>query len=139
MTMFDEERYLWLWHFQYHGQGHIWWAYFIDEQEVEAFVRTVKSLLPCLSITLLEERKEGLAMVNDFLYYRLSSQLTENERCRREKLRLSFRVQPAPIKRDYLSSFLCSLDRITPCPWCAQSLAEVKAIVARARHTSVVV
>ena len=33
--MASEERYLWFFNFEFHGEARIWWAYFRDLQEAE--------------------------------------------------------------------------------------------------------
>lgn len=133
----NEERYLWFCQFQYHGQGHLWWAYFKDQQEVESCLKRVRELLPCLEITLLEEQPEGLAMANDYLYYRLSRPREEIVRCKRERIRMTFRMSPAPIKRDSVTAFLCSLDKLRFCARCEPTFPQVRAIVAAARRKKV--
>jgi hypothetical protein len=131
--MVIEERYLWFCEFRFHEQGYGWLGYFKDVWEVDAFFEKIAGLLPCLKITLLGEFEEGLTLFQDFYYYRLSSQLKANEERRLNKLKPPLYGQPAPIKRDYLSSFLFGLRKIHPCPQCAPSLPVVEEIRAAAR------
>lgn len=132
--MVSEEQYLWFCRFRFHGQEHMWWGYFRDAWAVEAFIARVRELLPCLSISVLRELKEGLPILNDYFYYRLSSQLAANEELRRSHVRLTHLGQPSPITRDHLASFVFDLSKTQPCPFCAQSWPAIEALVAGARR-----
>lgn len=129
--MTDAERYLWSVHFTFHGDRHMWWAYFAGRQEVEACVERLRGFFPCMQVTSLEEQPHGMVIHPDYYHYCLSHQ--EQVRLLRQKGKGKQGEPPrwretgerdetffrlAPLTCDYLISFVNMLGDVSVCSKC---------------------
>lgn len=132
--MGSEERYLWLCEFHLHGEARMWWGYFRDEEEVEAFFRTIIEMLPCIVFDRLEELESGMRAGDIYFPCCLSDYVRaeDERRCRTGKPRTVF-GQPAPLRRGLLASFLRDLPPQLFCGECARMIPALRAILARPR------
>lgn len=121
--MVSEERYLWLFQYRLHMTNRIWWAYFLNREEVEAFRDRLRQQWPCMEECELMEHKRGLIVVKEYFHYQASCQIKADAmRADKPHKRQRWLFPLAPFACDLSTSFVKGLGKFTPCEQCNLSL-----------------
>lgn len=117
--MADEEKYLWMFTFRFHGENRMWWAYFRDEQEAGALMEQLVSMLPCMELLSKEGYPHGLLVFHSYFHHSCESQERADALLRGAVSARNECFFPlAPVQCDYLVSFASSLQGIRCCSQC---------------------
>jgi hypothetical protein len=122
--MASEEQYLWVFTFELHDEKRLWWAYFQNEQEAEAWMEEVMCRFPCLQAGAMEEQPEGLWFMYLFCHHACSNQkLADRMHPKQARKRDEAYCPLAPLSADHLTSFALGLDGAQLCECCAAEKA----------------